>query len=251
MTPSNYKPTRNGTRFVIPGVVLGLLVGFMLFAAGPAFAAYQQVGTFGGSFVGPVSPEPFPEQDELGGVSSMAVNEDGAGGVPAGTVYAIGRGNNFYEFWKVARFSPIGEFQEAWTSSRRCGPEAPPEPPATHYPACETTQNGPGPNAVAVDQATGNVYVFSSQEGSIRVYAPDGSKLIAQFGENAAPGETTAASPEKFHGNAGQFGNMTVDDAGNVYVTDVNFEDHFRSRLMVFQPDAPGDYEHYVYTSPV
>jgi hypothetical protein len=246
MQPSNFKPTLTGTLFAMPGAAVGLLVAFVLLAAAPAFAAYQQVGTFGGSFTVPVPPEKFPEQDELGGVSSMAVNEDGAGGVPAGTVYAIGSGNPLFEIWKVARFSPTGEFQLAWTFSKRCGPEVPPEPPATQYPACETLQQGTNFNAVAVDQATGDVYVYDPQEGHVRVYAPDGAKLIAQFGERAAPGETTAASPEKFHGTAGSTG-MTVDDSGNVYVTDVNTLDNFRNRLMVFQPQAPGDYEHYAY----
>ena len=187
-------------------------------------SSYQQVGTFGGSFAIPVPPEPFPEQDELGGVNSMAVNETGAGGVPAGTVYAIGAGNPVNEFWKVARFSPAGEFQDAWTEYRRCGPEVPPEPPATHYPVCETTQNGQASNAVSVDQATGDVYVYSANAGYVRIYTPGGAQLIAQFGEKAAPGETTAASPEKFHGIAGS-GGMSVDRAGNVYVTDVNYRD--------------------------
>jgi hypothetical protein len=230
------------------GAVVGLVVGLVLLTAGPALAAYQQVGTFGGSFVVPVPPEPFPEQDELGGVSGMAVNEDGAGGVPPGTVYAIGRGNPLFEPWKVARFSPTGEFQLAWTPYSRCGPEVPPEPPATQYPACETTQNGSAESAVSVDQATGNVYVYSFNPGQdhVEVYNPDGSKLIAQFGERAVPGETTAASPEKFHGKIGP-GGMTVDSAGNVYVVDLNSQDHFRTRLMVFRPQTPGDYEHYVY----
>ncbi len=247
MKPGNCITTRIGTRFVMLGAIAGLLAGFVLLAATSAFAAYQQVGTFGGSFVVPVPPEPFPEQDELGGVVSMAVNEDGAGGVPAGTVYAMGRGNNFHEPWKVARFSPTGEFQLAWTPFRRCGPEVSPEPPATHYPVCETIQAGEDTNAVAVDQATGDVYVYSFTPGTgyVQVYAPDGSKLIAQFGEKAAPEEATAASPEKFHGTV--VGGIAVDEAGNVYVTDVNDQDHFRSRLMVFEPQSPGDYEHYVY----
>jgi hypothetical protein len=246
MKPSNCKPKSTGHRFVMPGAVVGLFVGFVLLAAAPAFAVYQQVSTFGGSFVVPVPPEPFPEQDELGGVSSMAVNEDGAGGVPVGTVYAVGQGNPSIDAWKVARFSPAGEFQLAWTPSRRCGPEVPPEPPDTHYPVCETKQQGATSDAVAVDQATGDVYVYSGFAGHVWVYNPDGSHLIAEFGEKAAPGETTAASPEKFHGDSGT-GGMTVDSAGNVYVLDVNFADHFRSRLMVFQPQTPGDYEHYVY----
>jgi hypothetical protein len=246
MKPSSCKPTRTGSRFVVPSALVGLLMGLMLLAAGPAFASYQQVGTFGGSFVVPVSPEPFPEQDELGGVSSLAVNETGAGGVAAGTVYAIGTGNELFELWKVARFSPTGEFQLAWTESRRCGPEVPFEPPATHYTTCETLQHGKGPNSVAVDQATGDVYVYNAQLGLVSVYTPDGAKLIAQFGELATAGETTAASPGKFHGGGGR-GDMTVDDAGNVYVTDLNVQDHFYSRLMVFQPQTPGNYEHYVY----
>ena len=39
----------------------------------------------------PVENEEFPEEVQLGGVGGMAVNYSGAGGVPAGTVYAATR----------------------------------------------------------------------------------------------------------------------------------------------------------------
>ena len=103
---------------------------------------------------------------------------------------------------------------------------------------------------VDVDQTTGYVYVLLTEGGPpgalIHVYSPDGAKLIAELGVKAAGEETTAASPGKIHGSFA--GGLAVDAAGNVYVFDQNGFDNAYHRLMVFKPQTPGDYEHYVYS---
>jgi hypothetical protein len=232
-------------------VVATLAAG--LLAASPASAAYEQVDTFAGT-PGVFHPETetifgefWPEEVQFGGVDGMAVNYTGAGGVPAGTVYTAGLAKET----RIARFNPDGEFSEAWTFNedpsvqKRCGPEGDPA-----HPVCRAQPRSTrGSVDVDVDQTTGYVYVLGA-EGTptganlIHVYSPDGSKLIAQFGVKAA-GEATAASPDKIHGSSA--GGLAVDAAGSVYVFDSNAFNNFYHRLMVFKPQTPGDYEHYVY----
>ena len=93
------------------GAVLGLLLAVLLLGAASASASYEQVADFG--------------KNELLSATQLAVNLTGAGGVPAGTVYAVGA-----QYERVARYGPDGEFQEAWgwgvgngaDEFQRCGP---------------------------------------------------------------------------------------------------------------------------------
>jgi hypothetical protein len=213
-----------------------------------AQAGYEEVGTFG--------------KDELETVAAMAVNVDGAGGVPPGTIYAVTEGGK-----RVARYTADGEFREAWGYGvgvaqspvfQRCGPDG-----ELAYPTCvpiNTVQpvgEGPGqfpkPIGVAVDQTTGNVYVVdqSRKQGVVQVFNPDGSVLIGSFGERGIGGETFAQGPGKVHRSnpAG----IAVDDSGTVYLSDAkgsfgpDRSEEFR--VMRFEPESPGDYAHYVYLS--
>jgi hypothetical protein len=242
-------------------VIVAVLV-FGLLVAAPALAGYEQVGTFAGTpgVLKPgLSSERWPEDVKLGGVGGMAVNVSGAGGVPAGTVYAAIKGSVGGR--RVARFNPGGEFVEAWTFNgsppdERCGPEGDPA-----HPVCEnedTLQDERTRIDVGVDQRTGDVYVYDGEDDTagdklIHVYSPDGSTLISEFGERAVSGEATAAAPEKLHEPAqSEFGGgLAVDSSGDVYVFDVNKSaaDGYGTydRLMVFEPQSPGDYAHYVY----
>jgi hypothetical protein len=207
----------------------------------PAFASFEQVATFAES----------GEAKQLKRAGGVAVNRMGAGGVPAGTIY-VKRSN------RIVRYGPQGEFREAWgygVSSvayppkfERCGPDGDPA-----HPVCNTIRPGDveaTPGAIAVDQATGNVYIRQSNGGwgfehYLKVYNADGSQLIAVFGETAASGETVDQSPEKFHSGSGApFPGLAVDDLGRLYVPDYGGGE---SRIMVFEPQSPGDYEHYVY----
>ena len=227
---------------------VGLSFALLLVAAAGASAGYQQVGTFGGTLIAPSPPGSFPEEAQLGGASGMAVNVTGAGGVPAGTVYVAAQDPEHPEgSIRVVRFDPDGTFRMQWTSvAERCGtPEA--------LPACQPRPSGGrGAYDLDVDQTTGNVYAFNGGKNSggakqIQVFNATGTELIAEFGEKAAFGETTAASPSKLHDVSGLPGAIAVDGSGKVYVFDVNNSDSFRYRLMVFEPQTPGDYEHYVY----
>ncbi|MDX6600922.1 MAG: hypothetical protein QOF13_124 [Solirubrobacterales bacterium] len=234
------------TRCGIPAFIIALV----LLSAAPAAASYETVDLFGGSLtVPPKDPKNgnpiWPEEAQLGGVSGMAINRTGAGGVAPGTLYTAGYSGSLG--WHAARYSPEGEFELAWTSFSRCGPKSgePPNPPAN--PNCKGVEpSGSTGIDVEINQATGDVYVrfeTSSIANVVRIYNPDASKLIAEFGERDSNG-TIAASPAKFHG-AGGVGGIAVNDEGVVYLSDE--DKNFFHRLMVFRPETPGDYEHYVY----
>jgi hypothetical protein len=227
--------------------ILGIAVSLVFLAAVPASASYEQVSTFGGSLEKPTPPAVFPEKAQLGGASGMAVNVSGAGGVPAGTVYVAALDQTHPEgFIRIVRFDPNGSFRMQWTMpSERCGtPES--------LPACAPHPSaGRGSVDVDVDQSTGNVYAFNGEKNAvgaklIQVFNATGTELITEFGERTT-GEATAASPGKLHGSSGLPGGIAVDDSGDVYVFDLNAADQFRYRLMVFRPETPGDYTHYVY----
>jgi hypothetical protein len=227
------------------GVLIVALTALGLIVAAPASAgSYETVGHFGGVLTKPSEAGNFPEEVQEGGATAIAVNEAGAGGVAPGTFYTIGGSAGGIEF-HVARFSPNGAFEEAWTASMRCGPAA--EEPA--HPTCEPFVQGGGELDVEIDQSTGNVYILMVRQVGVEpsyphvlVYSPDG-KLISQFGEGDPEG-TIAESPAKVHRNSSSRG-IAVNDSGEVYFYD---EDKtFHHRLMLFRPETPGDYEHYVY----
>jgi hypothetical protein len=230
--------------------VMLIVLGSVLSVAG-ASATYEQVGTFAGQPGAPKEPGVYPEEVQLGGVGSMAVNINGAGGVPAGTIYALGEREGEVA---VVRYDSDGSFREEWRIGTgfnllSCGPEG-----ELAQPICPAHPNGSQSTAkLAVDQATGDVYVLDSaelngaalNEGAIRIYSPNGSELIARFGELAPTHVTTAADPELIHREA-RFG-IAVSDTGTVYVADENSTE-FHHRVMVFEPVSPGDYSNYAYT---
>jgi len=153
------------------------------------------------------------QNTQLVQTAGMAVNVTGVGGVPAGTVYAI-RENGSGE-GGITSYNSKGEFREVLSSALGRG--------------------------IAVDQATGNIYFLSSSaatgESYVAVYSPNGV-LISTFGVKAAFGTTIDESPEKLHAPPS---GIAVDDSGVVYVSELE------SRVMVFEPQSPDDYEHYVY----
>jgi hypothetical protein len=256
MTHSHLNEHQPSSFPVRMAALLGALVALGIFAAAPASAAYEQVGCFAGPFPGlntsckPTVEEKFFEEMQLGGVSAMAVNATGAGGVKPGTVYAA-----TFDFVSgethVVRYEPDAEggvtFVESWRAeggkfNERCGPLV--------GTTCQThTSDEKSGLDVEVDQATGNVYVANITlpgEFLVTEYTPDGSAVITRFGEMAAAGETPASSPEKVHQSAYP-GEIAVDGSGDVYVADILNFGAFDRRLMVFKPQSPGDYEHYVY----
>jgi DNA-binding beta-propeller fold protein YncE len=231
------------------GRAVFLLFVFGMFTAAEASASLEEVATFAKS----------GEGQQLSTAKGIAVNPSGTGGVPAGTVYTVAEFGN-----SVARFSFDGKFEEAWGwdvaagapagEFQRCGPEGEPS-----QPNCKTKGTGgeglgqlSAPQGVAVDPVTGNVYVLngSRKSGMVQVFSANGSKLISSFGERAAFGETFDESPTKIH--FAHASGIAVDDSGTVYVSDQKFATPMspssESRVMVFEPETPGDFEHYLYT---
>jgi hypothetical protein len=243
---STSQTSQRGPRVLGGVVVVAVLVfSLLLLFVASALATFEQVGTFAGQpgLVLSEFSESFPEEVQLGGVGGMAVNVTGAGGVPAGTIYAA------TSEMRVVRYNPDGSFSESWNleEGTRCGPEG--EPAHSQCPNRRARLGSRYENGVAVDQSTGDVYVFaiSRVPGSVpfHVFNADGSKLIASFGEVAQPNVTTAATPEKVHTGIAEFG-IAVNVEGTVYVGDAN-DNEVSHRVMVFEPEHPGDYEHYVY----
>ena len=95
----------SGRRWLVAVVAALLCCGYAI----PASAAdFEQVGCFAGTGSDPCAPlaegEEFDEEVQLAGVSGMAVNYSGAGGVAKGTVYAVTKGN--FDT-RVAMFEPV------------------------------------------------------------------------------------------------------------------------------------------------
>ncbi len=247
---SSFRPTRFGT-LVAALLCIGLL------GAVPASANYEQVDTFAGTpgeLHNSSEESKWPEEVQLAGVSGMAVNYTGAGGVTRGTLYAITSlsGANF----GVARYNPDGSFSERWTfmgdpPSERCGPDGDPL-----HPKCVSRPSANTANAdVEVDESTGYVYVLATSRSvgeledgmnAVHIYSADGSKLIGEFGVLGKSVGEIGSHPEQIHRT--REGGLAIGPGGNVYVQDsFTSEGANKSRLMTFEPQSPGDYEHYVY----
>jgi hypothetical protein len=184
-----------------------------LLLAPPAFASFGQVATFANS-----------EEAQYRHVQTIAVNRTGAGGVPAGSVY-VGKFRYDAKGMLQGEIGPAARTEFAWPQ--------------------------------AVDQATGDLYaeVLHQRNGfvdpneiQIGIYDATGSEHIASFGKHADFGQTIEETPELFHNLYP--GAIAVTTSGVVYVADVqqNSGKGSASRIMVFEPETPGDYEHYVYT---
>ena len=116
---------------------------------------------------------------------------------------------------------------------------------------------------VEVDQETGNVYVYADfrttpgGEDEVIEYKADGSAVITRFAPQAPSNETVAESPEGVHDES-ELGPLTINStgAGGMPKGTVYLADELRGaspyhRLMVFEPESEGDYEHYVYAGEV
>jgi hypothetical protein len=248
------------------GLILGLLLCLIILPATAAAKPYEVVGTFGGvAKAGEVS-----EEAQLNGVSALAVNHTGAGGVAKGTVYAVTHANGANH---VARFTPEAnglKFEERWEvtppSLEKAREEAATAPYAICGPAAETEglsgeahctmsrEGAQGGLGIAVDQTTGNVYVgdepnsYPTGEDVIHEYTPNGAAVVAHFGEKGpvGPGHTVGESPDQIHEST-QPGWLTINDAGEVFVFDLDSFDNFHHRLMVFKPKPLSNHTEYEY----
>jgi hypothetical protein len=253
-------------------VVLATLALMILGAYGtaPARADYEQApGHFGVS----------GEAAQLSRSNGMAINAAGIGGVEAGSVYVVGSNGRVLRFTAGSE-GKEPEFREAWgwgvgdgaQEFQRCGPAYVAEPRPAH--AFSTCQPDGTINAgeqvghfgvlsgVAVDQATGDVYVLDSpNNGGIRehhlieVFTANGAPIGEGFGDYARvepfSSESIAEGPEKLHEQSPvEEADIAVNEAGVVFVTDrdiTNAPGTHAARIMSFEPEHAGDYEHYVY----
>ncbi len=240
------------------GGVLALLFLFvgLLTSARAVGATFETAGHFGGILpptAAPTNASEFPEEVQLGGISGMAVNLSGAGGVPVGTVYVASKGGPAEEgAVRIAMFEPSGtslDFRLRWEVTipegpyERCGPAV-----GTKCPARVETL--PRAVDVDVDQVSGNVYVLSTESvpaggPAVTVFKADGSEVITRFGEMAPSGATTVSTPAKIHESPSP-GGIAV-DGRTVYLFDLNSIDKFFHRLMVFKETTPGDPKTYAY----
>jgi hypothetical protein len=225
---SRHKQTKHR---VLLGSVLTLAVFLLTIAS--ASADYEQV------------PEHFEpdattvNEPPSGRAAGIAVNVTGAGLPPreAGSIYVA-------QAKKVLRYSAGEEgeapqLRESWTGN---------------------FFNAAG---VAIDQATGNVYVLAAESyrvgpeaKAVEVFTATGSPIGA-FGHNAIGHEvgehikSIDETPGEFHGEHVQENAIAVDEFGDVYVTDSDLNSggvaDYHSRVMVWEPESPGNYEHYAY----
>jgi hypothetical protein len=256
--------------------IVGCVVAVTAAAAlcGPSYAqaAFEQV------------PEHFDTHGESEASRAIAINHSGAGGVAPGTFYVVGSNNRVVRF-SSGKEGEEPQFEEAWgwaigsgsgQEYVRCGPaHNGTANPAEHtYEKCNPTNfveaslEEPGNFAnlasVAVDQTTGDVYVRQvttnangtgpRQHHLIQVFTAKGEPVGEGFGDSAvgtsSPPESIAQSPEKLHYSI-SFAAIAVDASGRVYLTDEDYEgvEHHQSRVMSFEPCAPGDYENYCYAA--
>jgi hypothetical protein len=188
----------------------GLLLILGLLLATPAFATYETVDTFEG-----VEGGEFPFEHAAG----LAVNTSGSGGVPPGALYFVERSGGE----GVVSYNANGEFLRRW--------------------------GGFDAKGIAVSQATGYVYVLgeilATDTDEVLVYSPDGSQLIDSFAKRGAFAETFDEGPDKIH-SLNYDSAIAVDSSGVVYISD--FGTFGGARVVRWEPESPGDYEHYIYT---
>ena len=170
------------------------------------------------------------------GVGRIAINNSGAGGVPAGTVYVADIRNN-----RVQRFTPSGGFERAWGFDVEAGGGAGFEI-CTVAANCKagdaavTTANGgqlDAPEGIAVNQTTGHVYVGESGNRRVSEFDADGN-FIRAWGSDVLVGgvetfeicivasdcKTASASGTDGGRFGGTIRSIVPDSAGNIWVAD-------------------------------
>ena len=223
--------------------IAALLASAMLGGASPALASKGVVGFFGTQ-----SGEPA-----LGGTFSgprgVAVNQT------TGDIYVVDAGNN-----RIQRFDSSSAFISAWgrdvIQSGKSGDLGDAFEVCAIAADCKagsrgTLADGPGgelagPQGVAIDQATGNVYVTEQNNRRVSEFASGGT-FIRTFGWDVETGGVTtfevctiAANCKRgaTGGEGGEFGGielggLAIGPGGNVYVADP-----FNSRVQKFTSEG-------------
>ena len=155
---------------------------------------------------------------------------------------------------RVTVFDSRNGFREAWgwgvadnniDAFQRCGPVVELACVVRGIPGGGTGQLG-APAGVAVNQATGDVYVLDAgrHNGVVQIFSAEG-EFISGFGVQGGGGEPVTTNPDLIR-SANRSG-IAIDQAtGDVYVVDHNLAVQSEGRVMVFRPVAPGsvDYEY-------
>lgn len=272
-TRVNPTPAQLKRRISLEVLLLLVLLTIGTLRAAPALADYEQAkehfGTTG-------------EAAQLESATAITVNTTGAGGVEPGSIYVVGRNARVVRY-APGKEGEEPAFKEAWgwgvgdgkEEYERCGPALTTKPEQHTFNTCTPADpNAPfggeqvghfnTPTGVAVDQTTGDVYVRNERDGETRVkhlietFTALGAPVGEGFGElgrySPLPAESIGEGPGKLHeeNGAAEDEGLAVDESGVVYVTDREFPGIANppgeeTRVMSFEPEHPGDYEHYVY----
>jgi hypothetical protein len=221
-------------------VVAGLWVVFSFAVSVPcALANFEWLGSSEGAFAAK------GEEGEIGEFAGGVAVDDASGEVYIAD--GIHR--------RVTVFTSKGEFAEAWgwgvadevtEAFQRCGPKAS-QLCARKGRAGEGVSQFWEPGGVAVDQATGDVYVLdlNRQNGVVQVFSANG-EFISSFGDIGGQGKSVSEDPESIR-TASRSGIAVNSATGEVFVVDRNGGVPIEGRVMVFKPTTPEDYAHYVY----
>jgi hypothetical protein len=182
---------------------------------------------------------------------AVVINQTGSGGVAAGSFYVVDSSNN-----RIQQFGPGGAFVRAWGWGVKDG--------EAEFQVCNVAANckagSSGSNAgqmstpqgIAINQASGNLFVSDQGNRRIDIFGPtgifqgafgwgalDGSAAL-QFCTSGvgchAPGTTAPATGNVGGGQFGEaIGGLAVDASGKVYVADKTSR-----RIDVFTPTLIG-----------
>lgn len=177
----------------------------------------------------------FGEEGTLGGQFSsareLAVNSDGTGAAGVGDLYVTDEGNQ-----RIQRFDGDGNFIETWGRDVDAGGGTGAEK-CTVAASCKAGEDGTAegefvsPRGIAVNQASGDVYVFDRGNARVQQFTADGG-FVRAWGWGVDDGSdqfqicTSACEAGIEGGNGGQFpggnaaGSVAIDAGGNVYVSD-------------------------------
>jgi hypothetical protein len=232
-------PVNGRLRLVLTSVAV---LGALLALSPAAIAAKRTVATAGGA-AGVAG-------GQFNAPRGIAVNQTG-NGAAAGTFYVVDASNA-----RIQQFSPGGAFVRAWGWGVRSG--------EAQFEVCAVAANclkGAGGNnagqlnnplGIAVDQATGNVFVANSGSRRISIYKANGT-FYGAFGWGAINGGASlqfcttltgcgnpgTAAPTSGNVGGGQFGTLigglATDAGGNLYVAN-----RTSRRIDVFKPVLSG-----------